>query len=75
MAKRLVDKIGMGFALNRISCGLYYLGDYMEAIRQNERCLALMDKDNVYATLYNSGIFLRKVGKCRAALEEFQKVG
>lgn len=36
--------------------------------------MELMDKDNIYATLYNSGIFLRKLGKCSASLGEFQKV-
>lgn len=74
MAKKLEDKIGMGFALNRISCGQYYLGQFQESIHQNQRCMEMMDKDNEYATMYNAGIFYRKLGKCRAALEEFQRV-
>lgn len=74
IANKLQDKIGMGFALNRVSCGQYYCGNYEDAIHQNTRCTELMDKDNVYATYYNSGIFLRKLGKCSAALGEFQKV-
>ena len=64
----------MGFALNRVSCGKYYCGELEDAIQQNQRCMALMDTDNIYATLYNAGIFLRQIGRCRAAIEEFQKV-
>lgn len=74
-AKRLEDKVGMGFALNRVACGLYYQEEYREAIHQNERGLEMMDEENVFAAFYNSGIFLRKVKKFRAALEMFDRVG
>ena len=64
----------MGFALNRVSCGLYYTGFLADAVHQNQRCMELMDTENIYATMYNAGIFLRKLGKCKAALEQFQRV-
>lgn len=64
----------MGFALNRVSCGQYYCGEYADAVYQNARCMELMDNENIYATLYNAGIFLRNLGKCTAALDQLEKV-
>lgn len=64
----------MGFALNRISCGLYYQGQFEEAAEQNYRCIELMDDDNIYATYYNAGIFCRKLGSCERGLDFFEKV-
>lgn len=64
----------MGFALNRISCGLFYLNQLPESLQQNERCMELMDQDNLYATLYNSGIILRKMLKYQQSIHFFEKV-
>lgn len=73
-AKKLEDKVGMGFALNRVSCGLYYQGKFREAVSQNERCMELMDEENIYAAYYNSGIFYRKMGQHKTALDLFGQV-
>ena len=64
----------MGFALNRVACGLYYQTNFAEAFHQNERCTELMDEENIYAAYYNGGIFLRKLRRYKQALDQFSKV-
>lgn len=65
--------MGMGFALNRISCGQYYQGQHKEAIASNEKCMEFMDEENVYVTLYNAGVFYRKVGRWGYSREFLEK--
>lgn len=64
----------MGFGLNRVACGLYYSGDFEGAVLQNQRCIELMDEDNLYSALYNGGVFQRKAQQFRGAVESFEQV-
>ena len=74
IAKQLSDKVGMGFGLNRVACGLYYTGDFDGAVEQNQKCIELMDEDNLYASLYNMGVFQRKARQFRGAVDSFEQV-
>lgn len=74
IAKQLSDKVGMGFGLNRVACGLYYTGDFDAAVIQSQKCLELMDEDNMYASLYNMGVFHRKACNFRASIDSFEQV-
>lgn len=67
------DKVGIGFALNRIGICLYHQNKFRESLKFNLKCLDIIDEENIYAVFYNRGITLRKVKDYANSITFFNK--
>jgi len=67
------DKIGVGFALNRIDASYYQIGRFDDSLKFNLLSIEIIDEENIYAVYYNRGITLRKIKEFAQSLTFFNK--
>jgi tetratricopeptide (TPR) repeat protein len=67
------DKVGISFALNRIAISLYFQKKYDLSLKFNNKCLEMIDDENLYSVLYNVGIVHRKLNQFEESLAIFSQ--
>ena len=72
-AKLMEDKVGMALAMNRIGINLFNYGHAYDSINFHLQNIALTDKENAFAGLYNLGISYRKMKNFDESITYFQE--